>query len=155
MRRILIEEVGEKRDQDDRNGTPSNGAMELVDTTGSGHVISDKSGAEVQESETGPASSETGPASSETGPASSETGTASSETEPSSSETGPSSSETGPASSEAGTASSETDLVVPPVAINSIELQSHWKRLRRNKQCLAQYFQVSCNVHVNFRRACM
>ena len=133
MRRILIEEVGEKRDQDDRNGTTSNDAMELVDTTGSGHVVSDKSGAEVRESETGPASSETGAASSETGTASSETGAASSET---------------------GPASSETDLVVPPVAINSIELQSHWKRLRRNKQCLAQYFQVSCNVHVNFRCGC-
>ena len=30
------------------------------------------------------------------------------------------------------------NIVVPPVASNSIEFQTHWKRLRRNKQCLAQ-----------------
>ena len=35
------------------------------------------------------------------------------------------------------------DIVVPPVALNSIEFQTHWKRLRRNKRCLAQYFKVS------------
>ena len=35
------------------------------------------------------------------------------------------------------------DIVVPPVASNSIEFQTHWKRLRRNKRCLAQYFKVS------------
>ena len=35
------------------------------------------------------------------------------------------------------------DIVVPPVALNSIEFQTHWKRLRRNKQRLAQYFKVS------------
>ena len=34
------------------------------------------------------------------------------------------------------------DIVVPPVALNSIEFQTHWKRLRRNKQRLAQYFKV-------------
>ena len=41
------------------------------------------------------------------------------------------------------------DIVVPPVALNSIEFQTHWKRLRRNKRCLAQYFKVSyMYIHV-------
>ena len=35
------------------------------------------------------------------------------------------------------------DIVVPPVALNSIEFQTHWKRLRKNKRCLAEYFKVS------------
>ena len=38
-------------------------------------------------------------------------------------------------------------IVVPPVASNPIEFQTHWKRLRRNKQCLVQlHVHIQCCV---------
>ena len=97
MRRIMIEEVGEKREEEGSNGVQSSSraAVECVESTGSEAGVPDKNDAVVQEDEA---------------------------VVPSSSENQP---------------------VIPPVAINSIELQTHWKSLRKNKQCLTQYFQVT------------